>query len=490
MKRFHLATLVASSLVAVLLFGAGTVRAAAAPEVTSVIEGRDAGTDRAVLVLLGKNLTKFTGFTLSPAGGGPSLAPPELLSAAKTMLVLGLPPAIAPGEYVLGGLLGAGPPATFEVRVQNGKLDWTGLTGVPAGFADGVDGDAWTVSEASADNVFRPIGRVAIGTDNPSATLEVLGDDGVLLRGTLGAGSIPAEGAGTRAMWYPAKAAFRAGTVAGQEWDSGNIGIGSFATGNGSKANGDFAVAAGKGTEASGTGSLATGAGTVAAGAWSLALGQGTTAKGDSSAALGSATNAAAELSVAMGESTTAVAYGSLVLGRFNKIEGATDKWTGSDPVLVVGNGKGDDDKDRTNAFTLRQNGDLSIAGSLTEASDARLKEDVAPLTGVLARLAGLRAVSYRFRDGTPGPAGRHIGLLAQEVRNAFPELVEEDSRGSLSVAYGKFSAVLLEAVREQQAALDDRDREIEALRRELAATRAGLEERLALLEGAPGPRK
>ena len=56
--------------------------------------------------------------------------------------------------------------------------------------------------------------------------------------------------------------------------------------------------------------------------------------------------------------------------------------------------------------------------------------------------MPGVRGVSYETRPGANRPAGRHIGLLAQEVEKAYPELVTKDESGTLSVAYGNFTAV------------------------------------------------
>ena len=68
------------------------------------------------------------------------------------------------------------------------------------------------------------------------------------------------------------------------------------------------------------------------------------------------------------------------------------------------------------------------------------------------------------------GPAGRHVGLLAQEVQAEFPELVREDAEGNLSVAYGNFTAVLLVAIQEQQQEIELQRRELSALRERLEA--------------------
>jgi len=96
-------------------------------------------------------------------------------------------------------------------------------------------------------------------------------------------------------------------------------------------------------------------------------------------------------------------------------------------------------------------------ASSFPTSSDIRFKDDITPLTNVLDRLKQLRAVSFQWNPlyASLGRAteGRQIGLIAQEVEAAFPELVSKwtangvnDYRG---VDYGRFSAILLEAVKE-----------------------------------------
>lgn len=62
-------------------------------------------------------------------------------------------------------------------------------------------------------------------------------------------------------------------------------------------------------------------------------------------------------------------------------------------------------------------------------------------LAGGGERLSAQRATTYESQ----------IGLSAQEVERAFPELVTTDSQGHLSVAYANVSAVLVRAAQEQQ---------------------------------------
>ena len=149
---------------------------------------------------------------------------------------------------------------------------------------------------------------------NPLA-LKISSPNGVVFDRSATGGGIPAVGSGTRFMWYPGKAALRAGYVEGSQWDAENIGGSS--------------VAMGGNTTASGAVSTALGAGTTAMGPYSTALGLGTTAVGSNSTALGAYTTAASAYEVAIGRYNTAYTPGS------------TTDWNSNDRLLVIGNGTG-----------------------------------------------------------------------------------------------------------------------------------------------------
>jgi autotransporter adhesin len=87
------------------------------------------------------------------------------------------------------------------------------------GTADNLRSNAMTVLQN---------GNVGIGTVLPKSFLHVK-TGAVLFDSTIG--TTPVSGAGTRLMWIPAKAAFRAGNVTGNTWDDVNIGLNSTAFG-------------------------------------------------------------------------------------------------------------------------------------------------------------------------------------------------------------------------------------------------------------------
>jgi hypothetical protein len=71
--------------------------------------------------------------------------------------------------------------------------------------------------------------KVGVGLDASETSefkLTLLRDGGIMAKGTFGSGDTltASGGAGTRFIWYPRKAALRAGRVGGSQWDDSNIG--------------------------------------------------------------------------------------------------------------------------------------------------------------------------------------------------------------------------------------------------------------------------
>ena len=308
---------------------------------------------------------------------------------------------------------------------------------------------------------------------NEEVLFQVSEDGGLWASGTFGAGSVPAEGPGTRMLWHPGKAAFRAGRVGfgmsnGTEWAAASIGAYSFATGVNTRASGRGAVALGQGTAATGQQSVAGGYQTTAQGLRSVAIGDNTTARGT--------------FSTALGLNTTAPASASLALGRWNVVRGAPDAWRGADPLLVAGNGSGP--SDRSNALMLRKNGDLRIAGTLTGRSDRRLKTDIEALGPVGDDLDRLRPVRFRVEDGSGPPTGAQVGLLAQDVQAEFPSLVQKGAGGHLGLAYPRLTAVLLRGLQEQRTRIDPLQRRLAQVE-QLTRAQDELAEQVAELKDA-----
>jgi len=108
---------------------------------------------------------------------------------------------------------------------------------------------------AQADSVFAV-------NNSGSNLLRLNTDASFVVRGTANTGDLPATGAGVRMMWFPGRWAFRAGKVesfGSTYWDLSNIGYGSAAFGENTRASGNNSFAAGLTTVATGTESVALG---------------------------------------------------------------------------------------------------------------------------------------------------------------------------------------------------------------------------------------
>lgn len=154
-----------------------------------------------------------------------------------------------------------------------------------------------------------------------AGAVTIAGTDGLVSTGISGSGALAPSGAGTRMVWNPRKAAFRAGGVSGTQWDDANIGSGSVAF-SGGTASGSSSFA-GAGSTASATNSFA-GAGGTANGQSSVAFGQGTVVNSVDSIAAGFFCTTSSSRSVAFGSVNTASGSSSTVFGENSTASGGT----------------------------------------------------------------------------------------------------------------------------------------------------------------------
>lgn len=180
-----------------------------------------------------------------------------------------------------------------------------------------------------ADTALYPDMAIGIGTSAPEFKLTLDTDGGIIAEGTLDAGTeVPVSGAGTRLIWHPRKAAFRAGRVTADQWDEDNIAKYSFAVGLNTRAprdpviQGEGQFAAGRLSEAVGKYAVAMGNETYADGFASVAMGSETLARGRNAAAFGFQTQATGDQSVAFGRATLAEGHQSIAMGHLNRARG------------------------------------------------------------------------------------------------------------------------------------------------------------------------
>jgi putative lipoic acid-binding regulatory protein len=95
--------------------------------------------------------------------------------------------------------------------------------------------------------------------------------------------------------------------------------------------------------------------------------------------------------------------------------------------------------------------------------SDQRSKTNVVNLENSLEKVLSLRGVSFSWNpDVVPGRAKKQdiaIGLIAQEVEKVIPEVVVREkieNEDLKTVEYGNLTAVLIEAIKEQQQQIEE----------------------------------
>lgn len=109
--------------------------------------------------------------------------------------------------------------------------------------------------------------------------------------------------------------------------------------------------------------------------------------------------------------------------------------------------------------------GSGTYTGTWSNVSDRRFKKDIAPLPSLLQSVLKLNPVNYYWKKNEfPDrhfSSSKQTGLIAQEVKEHFPELVMEDKDGYLSVDYVKLSVLLLKSIQEQQEIIEKQEQTI-----------------------------
>ena len=91
-------------------------------------------------------------------------------------------------------------------------------------------------------------------------------------------------------------------------------------------------------------------------------------------------------------------------------------------------------------------------AHEFVATSDGRLKTNAVEISDAVAKVKQIRGVDFNWKDtGRPD-----TGVIAQEVEAVMPNAVSGTGDETRSVAYGKLTALLIQAVKEQQQQIDE----------------------------------
>jgi hypothetical protein len=139
---------------------------------------------------------------------------------------------------------------------------------------------------------------------------------------------------------------------------------------------------------------------------------------------------------------------------------------TAGGEVLVGGNTD-------NGAYNLQCNGTgVWGAGAYVNGSDARIKDDIAPIASGLDVVTKLNPVTYRYKEDWSKDQSTQTGFIAQELLTALEGQVYVDgvvqqggTEGYYSVAYQNIIPILTKAIQELKAELDSVKAELTILK-------------------------
>jgi len=332
---------------------------------------------------------------------------------------------------------------------------------------------------------------------------------GVVAIGELGIGIIPASGAGYRMMWYPFKAAFRAGGTddggAGNYWDDANVGFYSWAGGNLTKASAFATFAFGDQVEVTGVDAAGFGGSNIVGGTAAFSTGASNHACGFGSVAMGftnttGSIGAGGSCAAGNGQGSVAIGYRVTADADYAVALGHRASANGHDGAFVAADQSTTDSLEASanNQFNTRYAGgyrlftnattttgvSLNAGGSSWNViSDRNRKENFLAVDGedLLFRLRSVPVTTWSYIDESRQV--RHMGPMAQDWHRAFG--FNDDDK---TINSGDFDGVNLAAIkaleartaelRAAQAQLAEKSRKVDELEARIARIEALLQQR------------
>jgi len=105
------------------------------------------------------------------------------------------------------------------------------------------------------------------------------------------------------------------------------------------------------------------------------------------------------------------------------------------------------------NGERLYVSGSIRATGTITANSDITLKKNLLKIENALEKVEQINGYTYELKEDD---SKRHAGVIAQEIQTVLPEIVNKGNDGILGVEYGNISALLIEAIKEQQTQINE----------------------------------
>ena len=156
--------------------------------------------------------------------------------------------------------------------------------------------------------------------------------------------------------------------------------------------------------------------------------------------------------------------YGTTYTARYQQYFGALqislESSTNSASTIQLGN-SGSTTHNNNVSITngnLTVNGDGSFTGDVVaySSSDKRLKDNVKPIENALNKVIAIGGYEFDWNDNQDTYEGHDVGVIAQEVEEVLPEVVETRKDGYKAVKYEKMVPLLIEAIKDQQKQIEE----------------------------------
>ena len=100
-------------------------------------------------------------------------------------------------------------------------------------------------------------------------------------------------------------------------------------------------------------------------------------------------------------------------------------------------------------------------------SSDIRFKENIKPIENALDKISNISGNTYDWKTENKaehGYEGNDVGVIAQEIEEVLPQLVQTRENGYKAVKYDKLVALLIEGIKEQQITISKLELEVNGL--------------------------
>ena len=127
-------------------------------------------------------------------------------------------------------------------------------------------------------------------------------------------------------------------------------------------------------------------------------------------------------------------------------ITNTTDSTSKTNGAFVVSGGVGINN-------TLNVGGDVIAFAS----SDRRLKDNIKPIEGALDKVSKISGNTFDWNEEKQNTyKGKDYGVVAQEIKEVMPELVDTRDNGYLAVKYDKIVPLLIESIKELKKEIEE----------------------------------